>query len=459
MKAFFALLIALVSSPPVIAATRVVMISIDGLRPEAYLDPAAHGLQMPNLRALRESGVSARRMIPVFPSVTYPAHTTLVTGTRPAEHGVVSNFTTGQSWVLEAAQIHSQTLWQAAEAAGKTTAIVTWPATYGAQVDYLVPENLSFGVPDVRKLVLDGSTPGLFESLEKDCGPVRIPSFEAPDAGEKLDDVTACFAAQVLRTHRPDLLLVHFLDADHRQHFAGVESREARHAFERIDGFVGQLRRAAEKAGVAKETVFVIVGDHGFLPVHTIVNLNAILLATDFAKLEGGKIAVSRGIRIEALGGSGALYLEKGADAKLAARIESALRAEIDRRYRGLVELVPRAELEAMGAFPGAALGFAAAEGYMLAPIDAPVPMVPSGSLQGMHGYRPELPGMATGFIAAGPGVRRGVEVPLLRQIDVAPTVAALLGVPFEHAVGLVIPGVLESRAAGPGLGLGSSDR
>jgi len=51
------------------------------------------------------------------------------------------------------------------------------------------------------------------------------------------------------------------------------------------------------------------------------------------------------------------------------------------------------------------------------------------------------------------------VEVPLLRQIDVAPTVAALLGVPFEHAVGLVIPGVLESRAAGPGLGLGSSDR
>jgi predicted AlkP superfamily pyrophosphatase or phosphodiesterase len=455
MKSLFALLIALVSSTPA-AATRVVMISIDGLRPEVYLDPAALGIEMPNLRALREQGVSARRMIPVFPSVTYPAHTTLVTGTRPAEHGIVSNFVTAQNWYLNAADIRSQTLWQAAEAAGKTTAIVTWPATIGARVDFLIPENLSFGVPDVRKLLRADSTPGLFDELEQSCGRAQIPSFEAPDAGEKLDDVTGCFAAQLLRTRKPDLLLVHFLDADHREHFAGVDSPEAHHAFERIDGQIGRLRRAAEQAGIAEETVFVIVGDHGFVSVHTIVNLNALLLATGYAKLDGGKVVVARGVRIDALGGSAALYLEKPADAKLAARIEMALRAEIDRRYRGLVELVPRSELDAMGAFPGAAFGFAAAEGYMVAATPAPVPMIASGSLQGMHGYRPELPGMATGFIAAGPGVRRGVEVPLLRQLDVAPTVAALLGVPFEHAVGWVIPGVLESRAAAPGLGLGS---
>jgi len=437
------------------AETRVVMISIDGLRPEVYLEPQTLGLRMPHLVALRESGVSAERMIPVFPSVTYPAHTSLVTGTRPAEHGIVSNFVSGQDWYLNASDIHSPTLWQVAEAAGKTTAIVTWPASYGAKVDFLVPENLSFGVPDVRRLLRDGSTPGLFDELEKKCGPVRIPSFEAPDAGDQLDAVTTCFAAELLRTRRPDLLLVHYLDADHRQHFAGIDSPEARHAFEQIDGFVGELRKAVEEAGVAEQTVFVIVGDHGFVPVHTHVNLNALLLATGFAKLEGGKIVPSPDLRVSALGGSAAIYLRDGADPALAERLETALRAEIDRRYRGLVELIPRAELEAMGAFPGAALGFATVEGYMLVAIDAPLPVLPTGALKGMHGYLPSMPAMATGFIAAGPGIRRGIELPVVRQLDVAPTVAAVLGLRLDRAVGLPIPGVFESKEPGPGIGIG----
>lgn len=455
MKALFFLLLGLVSCTSAQAATRVVMISIDGLRPEVYLDPTALGLSMPNFVALRDSGVSAERMIPIFPSVTYPAHTTLVTGTRPAEHGIVTNFVSGQSWYLNSGDIHSQTLWQAAAAARKTTAIVTWPASYGAEVDFLVPENLSFGVPDVRALLRDGSTPGLFDELEKKCGRVQIPAFEAPDAGDALDAATTCFAAEVLRTRKPELLLLHYLDADHRQHFAGVDSAEARHAFERIDGFVGELRKAAREAGVEDETVFVIVGDHGFVPVHTNLNLNALLLATGYAKLEDGKIVPSPDVRVSALGGSAALYLGEHADPARAARLETALRTEIDRRYRGLVELLPRAELEAMGAFPGAALGFAAAEGYMLIAIDAPLPVLPAGALKGMHGYRPTMDAMATGFIVAGPGIRRGVELPLVRQLDVAPTVAALLGLRLEQAVGLPIPGIFESRDPGPGLGIG----
>ncbi len=457
MKACLLALLCLVSfANGAHAETRVVMISIDGLRPAVYRTPAELGLRAPHLEALRAEGTSAERMIPVFPSVTYPGHTTLVTGTRPAEHGIVSNFVSGQDWYLNASDIHSQTLWQAAEAAGQTTAIVTWPASYGAQVDFLVPENLSFGVPDVRKLPRDGATPGLFDALEEKCGRVALPSFEAPDAGEKLDRVTTCFAAAVLRTRRPHLLLVHYLDADHRQHFAGVDSPEAHHAFERIDGFVGELRKAVADAGVAGETVFVIVGDHGFVPVHTNVNVNALLLATGFAKLAGGKIVSSPDLTVSALGGSAALYLRAGAEPQLATRLETALRGEIDRRYRGLVELLPRAELDALGAFPGAALGLAAVEGYMLIAIDAPLPVLPTGALKGMHGYLPTMPAMATGFIAAGPGIRRGVELPVVRQLDVAPTVAALLGVRLEQAVGLPIAGLFESKEAGPGIGIGA---
>lgn len=196
---------------------------------------------------------------------------------------------------------------------------------------------------------------------------------------------------------------------------------------------------------MAPETVFVIVGDHGFVPIHTEINLNALLLATGFATLEAGKIVPSPDVRIAAVGGSAALYLRDGADPALGARLTTALRAEIDRRYRGLVELIPRNELDAMGAFPSAALGFAATAGYMLVAVDAPLAMRPS-ALKGMHGYLPTMPGMATGFIAAGPGIRRGVEVPVVRQLDVAPTVAALMGLRLDQALGFPIAGILENR-------------
>lgn len=437
------------------AETHVVLISIDGLRPEVYRDPKGLGLRAPNLVALRDAGTSAARMVPVFPSVTYPAHTTLVTGTRPAEHGIVSNFETGLVWYHDAAAIHSPTLWDAAEGAGLSTAIVTWPVSYGAKVDWLIPENLSFGVADRRVLVRDGSTPGLFDELEARCGRVEIPDFDAPDSAEKTDRMTACFAAEVIRSRRPELLLVHFLDADHQQHAHGPDSPEARHAFERIDAFVGELRAAVRDAGIADRTVFAIVGDHGFASVHTSVNVNALLLAAGFATLRDGKIAVSPDLRVSALGGSAALYLREGADAVLGRRLEAALRREVDQRWRGLVELLGAQELEAMGAFPGAALGLAAGEGYMLIAVDSPSAVAPTSAfhLEGMHGYRPEMPAMATGFILAGPGIRRGAELPFVRQLDVAPTLAVLLGVPLEAALGLPIPGVLAPAALGPATG------
>ncbi|MAG29383.1 MAG: hypothetical protein CL908_00630 [Deltaproteobacteria bacterium] len=423
------------------AEPHVIMISIDGLRPEVYREPAQLGIEMPTLVALAREGVSADRMIPVFPSVTYPAHTTLVTGTRPADHGIVTNFKEGLNWYLDAGDIRSQTLWQAAKAAGLSTAIVTWPATYGAQVDFLVPENLDLEASNIPELIRDGSTPGLFDELAERCGPIEIAPFNSVEAGEQIDHMTTCFAAEVLRRHKPQLLLVHFLDADHLQHSYGPDSPEAMRAFERIDRSIGRLVAATQAAGIEEKSVFVIVGDHGFVRVHTFLNLNAILLQAGFADLVDDKIELSRGIEVTAIGGAGAVYARNPWTAR---GLESALREVIDRRYHGILEWIPAIELERMGAFPGARVGLAATPGFMLVSLGLPRTTLPSRDLKGMHGYLPGLPEMATGFIARGPGIRQGVEIPLIRQLDVAPTLARLLGVELGRADGLPIAGLLE---------------
>ncbi|HJS58548.1 MAG TPA: alkaline phosphatase family protein, partial [Vicinamibacteria bacterium] len=71
----------------------VLLVSIDGLRPDYVLEADRYGLKVPNLRRLLAEGAHASAMIGVLPSVTYPSHTTMVTGVSPARHGIFANTT------------------------------------------------------------------------------------------------------------------------------------------------------------------------------------------------------------------------------------------------------------------------------------------------------------------------------------------------------------------------------
>src|SRR5277367_4349834 len=75
------LLLAFVGATPAFPAP-VLMISVDGMKPEYALDADAHGLKIPFLRSLMRDGAYARGVIGVWPTVTYPNHTTLLTGVR-----------------------------------------------------------------------------------------------------------------------------------------------------------------------------------------------------------------------------------------------------------------------------------------------------------------------------------------------------------------------------------------
>src|SRR5271170_4806843 len=130
------------------AASRpVLMISIDGLKPEYVTQADAHGLKIPTLRQFISEGSYADGVVGVMPTVTYPSHTTLITGVWPAEHGIYANGvfdpfrTYGGAWYWYAKEIRVPTLWEAAKAQGLTTASVSWPVSVDARgVDYLIPE-------------------------------------------------------------------------------------------------------------------------------------------------------------------------------------------------------------------------------------------------------------------------------------------------------------------------------
>ncbi|HET9532293.1 MAG TPA: alkaline phosphatase family protein, partial [Blastocatellia bacterium] len=107
------------------ADSHLIMISIDGLVPEYYTAPSQAGLRLPNLVRMKLEGAWAEGVEGVYPSVTYPAHTTLVTGVRPAFHGIVQNrifepptATQTREWYFFARDLKAETLWMLAKKAG-----------------------------------------------------------------------------------------------------------------------------------------------------------------------------------------------------------------------------------------------------------------------------------------------------------------------------------------------------
>jgi predicted AlkP superfamily pyrophosphatase or phosphodiesterase len=395
-----------------------------------------------------QQGSYAHGMVGVYPTLTYPSHTTIVTGVQPARHGIVSNFIFAPpqslfNWYLKTTDIRTKTLWDEAKEKGLKTAIVTWPVSYGAQVDYLIPENLAV-TGDIADLIRQGSTPGLFEDLAKQFGPITLLPFNDPKACLPLDKMTTDFAAEILKKYKPNLLLMHLLDVDHEQHTSGIDTPSVFASFQRIDALVGRMLAAAKQAGIRDQTTFIIVGDHGFLPVHAAFDFNALLLQNGLLTVDTtGKITQWSAF-VQGNGGSAAVYVKDGNDKELITKVENILRAEIAAKYAGIVHLIEREQLDQMGAFPGAILALEAADGYYFS-LSNPKPQVlhPGDPFKGMHGYLPSHPQMATGFIASGSGIRQGMVIPSMRMLDVTPTIATLLQLDFPAAEGVPLVGIL----------------
>src|SRR5215472_4095540 len=100
-----------------------IMISIDGLRPDYVTAADTHGLKIPNLRRFLKEGTFADGVTGVIPTVTYPSHTTLITGVSPTKHGILGNTVfdplgkNQSGWYWYAEDIKVPTLWDAAREA------------------------------------------------------------------------------------------------------------------------------------------------------------------------------------------------------------------------------------------------------------------------------------------------------------------------------------------------------
>lgn len=412
----------------------VVVISIDGFAAYSLRDPA---LAVPNIRSLMHNGSVADAMIPVNPTVTWPNHTSIVTGVTPAKHTVIYNggAIRGKEGDRPRIEPHipkqqlvsGKTLYDVAREAGLTTAEVDWVAIEKA-------ENISFSFAEWPSpedhVVKEMIAAGLVTAQE-------IQQFTKRQIVWR-DEIWTRAGEHILTKHKPNLLLFHLLTTDSAQHTYGARSLAGNTALALADARVGRLIEATRRAGIYEKTTFIIVSDHGFKTFKRSIRPNAFLREKGLADKAW----------VIPEGGTAMVYVTGTANKQ-----ETLQRLETEfKTLEGVSEVLAASDFSGLG-LPDPArndrmsdLVLSAADGFAFsgaADGDA-VTSVPAGATPGSHGYLSKDPDMHAIFVASGAGIRKGAALGTIRNLDVAPTIAHLLGLKLPDAEGKVLKSILD---------------
>lgn len=418
----------------------VILISLDGF-PASALNDAK--IPLPALRKLMKEGASAKALMPVNPTVTWPNHTSMVTGVTALKHSVLYNGHAVLSenaqvrvepWVDKEIMVRAPTVYDLASKAGLTTAEVDWVAIQNPKtINWSFAERPKVEGKVEQEMIAEGII-----SQEEVAGFASAPITWRDDVWMK-----AC--TYILRKHRPNLMLFHLLNTDSVQHRYGAGSLAANTALAYADTRVQLILDILKENDLLRRSTIVVVSDHGFKTYKRTIRANALLHQAGLLKQENGKIICDAYVVPE--GGTAMVYITNPARK---AELTKSL-AEMFAKVEGIERVISPAEFAPLG-YPDpkenprmADFVLAAKNGYSFSgDLQGEVVMdVPAGQTPGTHGYLNTDPDMKAIFIAWGRGIQSGKQLEIVRNIDIAPTLGALLGISMKEIDGKVLTDIL----------------
>lgn len=435
------LLFVLFWSPLLVAQPerKVVVISLDGFPAYALQDSR---LPIPTLRKLMREGASATVMQPINPTVTWPNHTAMVTGVSAAQHGVLFNGLLThpepngapkiEPWRDKTEMVHAPTVYDLAFQSRLSTAQVDWVAIYGAKnITWKFPE-----LPDPNGKIEQ-------ELVSKDLVTEdQLKTFNNSSAAWR-DRIWTDAAIDILEAHHPNLMLLHLLDLDTINHGYGPMSEASLNAMAFLDDRVRQVLDALQKDGDLEHTSVLVVSDHGFRSITHAIHANVLLRQKGLIQSTSGKETSQAWVVPE--GGSAMVYVT---DPKRRAELIPQLRSLLE-RVEGVDHVYGQEDFPRLG-LPGNSksdqspdLFLTAKPEYSFSGGDEGEVVTPVTN-RGSHGYINTDPKMGAIFIAWGANIRKGVHLDAIQNRDVAPTIAALLGLKMKDVQGRVLSEIIQ---------------
>jgi predicted AlkP superfamily pyrophosphatase or phosphodiesterase len=258
--------------------TKLVILSIDGFLGEYFASPEILSL-IPNLKLFSEKSAFSFNVESVNPSVTYPAHTSMMTGADPGIHGIYNNTLLDPfekndgGWMWYAEDIQVESLWSLAKKKGKKVGNVFWPVTVGADIDWNLPQYWRKKISEDDKLLRALSTPGLHKKAELATSGMLNDTTK--------DEVKFKTANWLFDTYQPDLLLVYTTDLDSTHHGYGPYSDKAKEKLKEIDSLFGEFIQKL-KLYEREDIALILISDHGFYSSHNSCAPNLYLLKNGF---------------------------------------------------------------------------------------------------------------------------------------------------------------------------------
>jgi predicted AlkP superfamily pyrophosphatase or phosphodiesterase len=427
----------------------IVLVTIDGFPARMLEDPKTSA---PNIRLLAAEGAVGRRMEVSNPSVTWPNHTTLVTGVNAAEHSVLFNGILERNEKTGTVAINPRkdktelvqglTVYDQLHEQGFSTAAINWPCTRGAKTlddDFPdTPEPLSHSTPRlVDELLAEGILPDkedkTFRAL---TGPGR-------------DEIWTKAACHLIKKRTPNFLLIHLLNTDGIHHRYGPESPASYTAIALADKFVGQIHEALKNSGAAF-TIFV-TADHGFANATRLLQPNVALRQAGLLQIDTSNRVTQAKVQVVPEGGTGLIYFtnpksreedtkkvidlfskREGVAQLLGPERFAALGYPSPEKNRGMGELV-------LVPLAGYAVGGGVEGDEFVKPITGTMNL-------GYHGFISEDNRMDAIFVASGMGIKKGAKIESLENVDIAPTIMHLFGKSLPHTRGRVLKAILMEK-------------
>lgn len=401
--------------------------------------------KQPNFSKLIKNGALIKNVESVYPSLTYPAHATIVTGKYPKNHGVINNTVLdfkndNPDWYWYRKYIKGDTIFDLAEKSGMKTCSILWPVTARSKITYNMPEIFCTKRYDnqILKSALAGSK--IYQvNMNKRFGYLRQ-GMDEP----YLDNFTTEVAKKTIRELKPNLILLHLIDSDSQKHKYGIENKEVIESLKRHDERLGEIIESLKLAGIYEDSTIIALGDHSQINVNNVIKLNSILMKNDLINVNGNKIKSYKAIA-KSCDGSSYIYLKNKNDVETRKKVRDILN-ELKNKYSNVIEEVyNNEEIKNLGADINASFMIEAKRGYYFIDdfLGEAIEVIDESSkikhkLRASHGYLPSRDNYKTFFIAYGKTIKKGVVLEKGKLINHGPTIAKILDIDLRDCDGIV---------------------
>lgn len=429
---------------------RLLVISVDALVREdvEYLKT------LPNYKKYIAGGCEITHVRTICPAVTYPVHSSIISGCYPDKTTVIGNCPLdinnhGEIWHWFDGDKKCDDLFREAKKAGYSTGAVFWPGTgKHPAIDYLIPEykfsdDLEGGFREA------GSSEEMLCIIMKNAGKLK------PDDGGKryifppyIDDFITSCAEDIIHTYAPEIFFIHNWYMDAIRHRTGIFNEEVTHGVELVDNWIGRVMHALEDVGLLSETNVVIMSDHGQMDYQRIIKPNLLLRDGGFLSLdEKGNILDHQAYAFS--NGMSVYVQEKDpSDTKTHERLYHYLSSLAEKGIYGFTNVFTREEMREKEHLDGPFSFFLETDGYTEFSESSEEPLVINRDFtdyhlgKATHGFMPDL-GPQPVFDAKGPDFMENRTLERREIIDLAPTWARILGISLPEADGKPITAFL----------------